>query len=73
MPDTADRYVRTGLDIPQIYPGDLKGITSALRDVERFSAAVAGTHKIDAVYGTERIPFRVYVGGECTYQMEQPT
>jgi hypothetical protein len=69
----ADRYVRTGLDVPQIYPGDLKGITAALRDVERFSAAKPGAHTLDGVYSGERVTLFVYEAGEATYVAEQPT
>jgi hypothetical protein len=73
MPVTADRYLRTGpIEVPQIYHGDLKGISLALGDVERMSRIIPGVHMLEAVYGRERVPFRVYEGGVCTYQAEQP-
>jgi hypothetical protein len=76
MTVTADRYLRTGppnpLDPPRIYPGDLRGVSDALRDICAFSEKVPGTHMLEAVYGRERVPFRVYEGGVCTYQAEQP-
>jgi hypothetical protein len=68
----ADRYVRTGTDVPQIYPGDLKGITAALRDVERLSATTTGTHLLDGVYGTERVTLFIYEAGAVTFVAEQP-
>lgn len=66
----ACRYVRTGTYVPQIYPGTLSGITSALRDCERFSTVTPGKHRLDAVFGKERVAFRIYEAGECTWQEE---
>lgn len=69
----ADRYVRTGTVVPQIYPGSLKGVTAALRDVERFSAAADGAHQLDGVYNHERVTLFIYEAGVVTFVAEQPS
>jgi hypothetical protein len=70
---TADRYVRTGTDVPQIYSGNLKGVSAALGDVERLSKKHPGTHHLDAVYGKERVTLFIYEAGTATFVAEQPT
>lgn len=71
----ACRYLVTGhaLDIPQIFPGTLAGISFAMREVQRVSRRLPGRYSLDAVYDGERFPFRVYENGECVEQREQPT
>jgi hypothetical protein len=78
MTAVADRYVRTAEqygenDAPQIYSGDLKGISAALRDIERLSKKHPGKHILRAIYDRTPCVLREYEGGECTGQWEQPT
>jgi hypothetical protein len=68
---TADRYIRTGDGVPQIYPGDLRGIAEALRDAKLKSEKMIGCHRVDIVYGSDRVPFKIFEGGECIWQSEQ--
>lgn len=69
--EVADRYVRTGTTVSSIYPGNLKGLTTALREIEKISKVVPGAHSLDSIYGKDRIPFRIYENGECVWQSEQ--
>lgn len=63
----ADRYVRQGTDVPQIYPGTLDGLTRGLRDAQRLSERIEGVHRFTACYGKTRMTIREFQGGECIW------
>lgn len=56
--------------VPQIYAGNLKGLTQGLRDTEAVSRRLPGVHIFDVVHGKDRSTFRMYENGECTFQAE---
>jgi hypothetical protein len=68
---TADRYVRLGTDVPQIYQGSLTGLSRAIKDALNASARVEGTHVMEAVYGRERKTLMVFQGGVCVWDSTQ--
>jgi hypothetical protein len=64
---TADRYLRTGTTVPQIYHGTLKMLVEAEKDTRRNSARFPGTHSLFAVReGTWNL-IRVYEDGQLTW------
>lgn len=66
----ADRYLRQGTVVPQIYPGDLAGLTAALFDTEVLSRRVPGQHTLSLVHGGVRAAFRTFEDGLLTWQYE---
>lgn len=63
----ADRYVRTGTPVPQIYCGTLRMLREAERDTRAASRRHGGDHSLFALYGREWHLLRVYEAGECTW------
>ena len=63
----ADRYLRTGTEVPQVYPGTLEHMVAAGKDTRRASAAQPGDHSLFAIYGSEWHLLRVYEDGELTW------
>ena len=64
-PPRADRYLRRGGPVPQIYHGDLTGLTQALKDclsASRFLPGVIFT--LEAVRGKHRELIRCFQNGE---------
>lgn len=51
---SADRYLRTGQEVPEIYAGTRLGLKAALRDAQRASSREPGVHCLEAVYGKHR-------------------
>lgn len=50
----ADRYVRTGPAVPEIYPGTQLGLKAGTRDAQQASSREPGFHSLEAVYGKRR-------------------
>ncbi len=63
----ADRYLRTGTEVPKIYSGDLNGLTVAMAETEAWSRVQPGQHFLEDVYGGVRDVLQVYEDGACTY------
>lgn len=63
----ADRYLRTGTEVPQIYPGTLSALTRAMKDAQRASSGSDGEHCVAMFHGSKRITIQVYEDGACTY------
>lgn len=63
----ADRYLRTGTEVPQIYHGTLKMLVAAVKDTRRASAERPGEHSLFAVHGGAWNLIRVYERGELTW------
>lgn len=60
----ADRYVRRGGPIPQIYPGTLAGLEQALAETESASRFMPDRYLyLEAVHGTERTCIRMFKAG----------
>jgi hypothetical protein len=64
---TADRYLRAGTTIPEIYWGELAHLNRAIRDAQQASRRVPGQHEVIAFFGTDRVVLRVYEYGELTW------
>ncbi len=64
---TADRYAVTGGQVPRIYPGNLAGLTSAIKDALSASCAIAGEHRLLADADGIRVVAQVYRDGELTW------
>jgi hypothetical protein len=61
------RYVRRGSDIPEIYPGDLKGLTRAMKDAQDMSASgLAFTVSLHEPPGPSRV-LRLYEDGRLSW------
>jgi hypothetical protein len=63
----ADRFLRTGTVVPEIYHGTAAYFRRAARDTQRASERLAGEHYLEAVYRGQRLVLQVYEDGECTY------
>ena len=67
MAVTADRYVRRGTAVPEIYHGTLRSLQLALSQTAGWSRRCPGPHVLEAVYGGTRVVLRVFEDGECTW------
>ena len=63
----ADRYLRTGTDIPMIYHGTLAMLDAALRDAQRASRRVPGQHSLIWARGQQRHVIYVYENGALAW------
>lgn len=63
----ADRYLRTGTEVPQIYHGTLRMLVAAEKDTRSASAQLPGAHSLFALHGSEWNLIRVYERGELTW------
>lgn len=66
---TADRYAVLGSPVARIYPGNLAGLTRAMKDAVHASLTLPGPHKLLADKGGVRITALVYEAGELTWTM----
>lgn len=63
------RYLRTGAEVPCIYPYTLRYLTTAIRDAEKASARVPGQHVLFLVRDArDWQPLQVYEAGELTWR-----
>lgn len=63
------RYLRTGTEVPAIYPYTLKALTSAVRDTEQVSRRAPGQHVLFLVRSArDWQPLQVYEGGRLTWK-----
>jgi hypothetical protein len=68
MTRPADRYVRRGCPVPQIYPGTLPGLQHAIKDCLTSSRLLPGRPvRLLAVYGRLGKLLRIFENGECTW------
>jgi hypothetical protein len=68
MPPDGRRYLRTGTDVPCIYPYQLRYLTAAIKDAEKASARVPGQHVLFLVRDArDWQPLQVYEAGELTW------
>jgi hypothetical protein len=63
----ADRYLRTGTGIPEIYPGTLAMLARAVKAARQASARYPGEHYLEAVYPSGRLTVQVWEDGACTW------
>jgi hypothetical protein len=69
MPPDGRRYLRTGTEVPQIYPYQLRYLTVAVRDTEQASARLPGQHVLFLVRDArDWQPLQVYESGQLTWQ-----
>lgn len=68
---TADRYAVLGSQVARIYPGNLAGLTRAMRDAVSASCVTAGPHRVLADKDGIRVTALVYQDGELTWTMHQ--
>lgn len=68
----ADRYVRLGGRLPQIYPGTLAELSNAIRDTRRDSESVPGRHLLEAVHAAGRRTVQVWEDGVRTWWAADP-
>ena len=67
MAKAADRYLRKGGPVPQIYPGTLDGLTQAMKDSLSASRFLPGTPiLLIALHGRERTLVKSFKGGNET-------
>ena len=60
----SDRYLRTGGEIPRIYPYTLKGLEQAIEDIERVSTFNPETvYRLSSIERQDRRVIRTYKGG----------
>jgi hypothetical protein len=67
----ADRYLRTGTTVPEIYPGDLKSLARAAAATREWSRHCGGQHKLHVVREGERLVTQVYESGELTWVLDR--
>jgi hypothetical protein len=67
----ADRYLRTGTTVPEIYPGDLKSLARAAAAAREQSRHYGGQHKLHVVQGGRRLVTEVYESGELTWVLSK--
>jgi hypothetical protein len=67
MTTAADRFLRTGTEVPQIYPGTERGLLQAARDTCAASIRKEGEHVLSAVYGKRKTVIQIYEDSECVY------
>lgn len=64
---TADRYLRTGTDVPCIYPGTMRWLSQAMKDAQAASERAPGQHILLGVRDGTAYTLQVYQEGTCTW------